>query len=99
MAISADKTLRRVVWELEQWANAHKMIEQFGYGKYLDVYVSSTNNVYPAFIVNCPNFTIDEWYFNFSFEFVTLDWVFDNELNHDRATSNTAGEIVTGKHY
>lgn len=93
MSINAQTTLRRLVWELEQWANAHDMIEQFGYGKYLEVYASQTNNTYPAFIVNCPSFTMDEWYFNFTIEVITLDWVFDNRENHDRATSNTA-ELV-----
>lgn len=91
--INADVTLRRLVYEFEQWANAHKMVNDFGYGKYLEVFRSSGRN-YGALIVNAPNFTIDEWYINFTFEFISLDYVKDEKDNKDRVNSDTAQILV-----
>lgn len=90
MALQVDVTLRRLVWELNQWASDHKQVNDFGYGKYLEVFRSDADGRnYPALIVNAPNATSDKWYINFSLEIICLEYVLDEKDNKDRANSDT----------
>ena len=94
MSINADITLKRLVAEISTWANAHDMIQAFGYGKYLETFVSDAARKYPVFVVNCPNYTQDQWYFNYSLEIICLEWVFDDRGNRIPAASDTAQIIA-----
>lgn len=89
MALEVDVTLRRLVWEFSEWANKHKQVNDFGYGKYLEVFRSSGRD-YAALIVNAPSYTSDKWYINFQFEFICLDYVRDEKEEKDRVNSDTA---------
>ncbi len=90
MSINAEITLKRLVHEISVWATAHSMIEAFGYGKYLETFASDEARKYPVFVVNCPNYTQDQWYFNYNLELICLEWVFDDRGNRVPAASDTA---------
>lgn len=90
--INADVTLRRLVWELNDWANDHKMVNDFGYGKYLEVFRESGRD-YSALIVNAPNATSEDWYINYSLEIICLDYVKDEKQNKARVNSDTIAII------
>jgi len=90
MSINAEITLKRLVYEISTWATAHSMIQAFGYGKYLETFASDEARKYPVFVVNCPNYTQDQWYFNYNLELICLEWVFDDRGNRVPAASDTA---------
>jgi len=86
--INADVTLRRLIKELEIWANDHQMVNDFGYGQYLEVFRESGRD-YAALIVNVPNANSDQWYYNLNLEIICLDYVKDEKGNKDRVNSDT----------
>ncbi len=90
MSINAEITLKRLVYEINVWADAHSMIQAFGYGKYLETFARDESRKYPVFVVNCPNYTQDQWYFNYNLELICLEWVFDKRGNRVAAASDTA---------
>ena len=94
MSINADVTLKRLVYEISTWANARGMIEAFGYGKYLETFAADETRKYPVFVVNCPNYNQDRWYFNYQIEIICLEWVFDDRGNRVPAASDTAQIIA-----
>lgn len=86
MAIKTDVTLRRLIYEFSQWAEAHQMVDRFGYGDFLQLYSDSANS-YPYLMINCSNDTETDWYIQFQLEICVMDWVFDNrgdELNENQ---------------
>ncbi len=78
MAIDANLTQRRLVKEIEFWANNHKFINRFGYGDFLELY-SNSKNSYPYFTLNIKDATSSEWYFNFTLEICVIGWLYDNK--------------------
>jgi hypothetical protein len=92
MAIDTSVTLRRLIAEFSIWATAHPMLNDFGYGQYLDSFKESDNK-YMAMIVNSPTDTSDDFYINYSFEVICLDYVIDEADNKDRVLSDTRGVL------
>lgn len=89
MSTNADVTLRRVIYELNQWADDHSMINQFwGFGEFLQVSQEDRRN-YPAMVVNVLNAPSETWYFNYNFEIMVLDWMQDDQSNRKRVMSDT----------
>jgi hypothetical protein len=68
------------------------MVNDFGYGKYLEVFRSSGRS-YAALIVNSPTATSSKWYINYSMEIICLDYVKDEKGNQDRVNSDTIAII------
>ncbi len=87
MAINVNVTLRRLIAELKGWADAHSMVEDFGYGDFLELY-SEAKKTYPFLMVNCSNATSDKWYIKFSLEVGVGDWVYDGRSNYKRVESD-----------
>jgi len=88
MAIDATKTLRRLIYEFNEWADDHKYLQKFGYGQYLKTY-EEEGQTYPVMVVNCTSSTIDQWYVNYNLEVIVLEWVYDDEDNKQTANSDT----------
>ena len=89
MSLQVDVTLRRVVHELSQWADAHSMVNDFfGYGEFLQVSMEGART-YPAMVVNVTSAGSDSWYINYSFEVMFLQYVNDEQDNRKRAMSDT----------
>lgn len=92
MSINTDVTLKRLIAEFSTWADDHKMVNDFGYGQYLEVFRASGRN-YAALIINAPSATSDTWYINYNIEIICLDYVTDDEANKDRVNSDTISII------
>jgi len=88
MAIDTSVTLARLIAEFKQWADANPMVNDFGYGQYLETFRSSENK-YCALIINAPSSTSEPFYINFSIEVICLDYVLDEKQNRDRVNSDT----------
>jgi len=88
MAIDTSVTLRRLIAEFSEWATAHPMVNDFGYGQYLETFRSSENK-YTAVIVNSPSATSENFFINYSWEIICLDYVLDQNDNRDRVNSDT----------
>ena len=88
MAINSSVTLRRLIQELKEWAEAHGMIAKFGYGDILELYVRD-ERVYPYFMVNCNNLTSDQWYLKYQLEVFVGFWIWDDKSNQERAESDS----------
>lgn len=88
MAIDTNITLKRLIYEFNQWATAHEMINKFGYGTWLTHYAKQEEN-YPIFGLNCTGWNIEQWYVNYQLEVIVLGWVFDDRENQQRAESDT----------
>ena len=78
MSINANTTQRRLVKEVEWWAQNHKFVNRFGYGDFLEIY-SNSENSYPYFTLNIKDATSSQWYFNFTLEICVLGWLYDNK--------------------
>ena len=88
MAIDTSVTLKRLIVEFSEWATAHPMVNDFGYGQYLETFRESENK-YAAVIVNSPSATSEDFFINFSWEIICLDYVLDQNDNRDRVNSDT----------
>lgn len=88
MSLNTDVTLRRLIHEISQWADSHKMVDRFGYGDFLQIYEDS-ENTYPYMMVNCSDASLSKFYIKFNLEICIMDWVWDNRENHDRVESDT----------
>lgn len=88
MSINADTTLKRLVKQVEIWAEAHDMINKFGYGDFLEL-MSESENRYPYFMVNIVNAGQSAWYIKYRVEIAVSDWVYDNDSNDTPAESST----------
>lgn len=89
MAINANITLKRLVYEIEQWAAAHKMLKKFGYGDFLEIF-SETEREYPYLMLNIVNANEDQWYYKYQLEMCVMDWVWDNDENDLYVESDTS---------
>lgn len=92
MAINNTTTLRRTVQQYKEWADAHPMVNQFGYGDFLELY-SESEAVYPYIMVNCTNYSEDTWYIKLQIEVFVAMWVFD-ERNNQLPSESTSLEIL-----
>lgn len=92
MALNVNVTLKRLIAEIKEWSDDHKMIEGFGYGDFLDLYQEG-ENTYPYLMVNCSNAGSDKWYIKYQLEFGVMDWVWDDRENFQRVESDTM-EII-----
>lgn len=88
MAIDTTVTLKRQIAELSEWSTAHPMVNDFGYGQYLETYRSSENK-YLALIVNSPTLTSEDFFVNYQWEVICLDYVLDQKENMQRVLSDT----------
>lgn len=88
MAIDTKVTLKRLIAEFSEWATAHPMVNDFGYGQYLETYRSSDNK-YLALIVNSPTLTSEDFFVNYQWEVICLDYVLDEKENMQRVLSDT----------
>ena len=88
MAIDTTVTLKRQIVELNEWATAHPMVNDFGYGQYLEVYKQSGNK-YLTLVVNSPTLTSEDFFVNYSWEVICLDYVLDQKDNMQRVLSDT----------
>jgi hypothetical protein len=86
MALNNTTTLRRLIQQYKEWADAHPMINKFGYGDFLELY-SESEPVYPYFMINCNNVSQDQWYIKFQIEIFIAQWVFDERQNQTPAES------------
>lgn len=87
--MNPDVTLRRVLYELKIWADAHGMIEDFmGYGQFLQVASEDERN-YMAMVVNVTSAPSETWYINYNLEVMVLEYVNDEQDNRKRAMSDT----------
>lgn len=94
MAINTNITLRRLIAEIKEWADAHSMVEGFGYGEFSTLHTESEKN-YPYLMLNTSNAGSDKWYLKFSLEFGLMGWVYDDKdnFNFKRVQSDTI-EII-----
>lgn len=88
MAIDTTVTLKRQIVEFNEWATAHPMVNDFGYGQYLEVYKQSGNK-YLTLVVNSPTLTSEDFFVNYSWEVICLDYVLDQKDNMQRVLSDT----------
>lgn len=92
MAIDTTVTLKRQIAEFSEWATAHPMVNDFGYGQYLETFRSSENK-YLAVIVNSPSATSEDFFINYSWEVICLDYVLEEKENRDEVNSDTMGVL------
>lgn len=92
MAIDTTVTLKRQIVEYNEWATAHPMVNDFGYGQYLEVYKTSGQR-YLTLIVNSPSATSEDFFVNYSWEVICLDYVLDQKDNLERVNSDTIGVL------
>ena len=88
MAIDTTVTLKRLIAEFSEWSTAHPMVNDFGYGQYLEKYRSGENK-YLALIVNSPSATSQDFFINYQWEIICLDFVLDEKANRDQVNSDT----------
>lgn len=88
MAIDTTVTLRRLIAELFEWSEAHPMVNDYGYGQYLETYRSSGNK-YLALVFNSPTATSENFFINYQWEVICLDYVLDEKKNQNQVLSDT----------